>query len=203
MQIPKAQIRKEHLEIRDKLLPKERDELSLAICEKLYHTKEYLACNSLFTYVSFQAEVSTMELIANSLANGKKVYVPRVEKKEMEFYQIESLDGLIRSKFGILEPVPDPETRYQSSITGTGEKEKKLMILPGLAFDKKGNRIGYGGGYYDKYLSTYRKDEFYKVALAYDFQIIEDIPTKEYDQKVDEVITPSKIIECSNKTGLH
>ena len=71
------------------------------------------------------------------------------------------------------------------------------MLLPGLAFDPEGNRIGYGAGYYDRYLAKYPKDYFLKIALAYDFQILKQIKGNEHDVKADMIITPNQIIKCS------
>lgn len=195
----KSQIRSYQKELRDGLTTDEKQKLSTAILTKLLQSKAYQSCSSLFAYVSFRSEVNTYEIIRNAITSGKKVYIPRVEPEGMEFYRIDHLDGLIISNFGIPEPAAVNTERFQPEHGAAEQAElhRHLMLLPGLAFDYDGNRIGYGAGYYDRYLNLNRKDEFYKIALAYDFQVTRKIDAGEYDIKVDMIITPTRIIEIS------
>jgi 5-formyltetrahydrofolate cyclo-ligase len=78
----------------------------------------------------------------------------------------------------------------------SADKETLLMLLPGLAFDLGGNRIGYGAGYYDRYLSKHQKDHFLKVALAYDFQVYDHLEADEFDIRADLILTPTRLISC-------
>ncbi|MDD4113327.1 MAG: 5-formyltetrahydrofolate cyclo-ligase, partial [Herbinix sp.] len=105
---------------------------------------------------------------------------------------IQGIDNLIRSNYGILEPDSDTRDKYVSSMSDNN----KLMLLPGLVFDTKGNRIGYGAGYYDRYLGKFAGDEWNKVALAYDFQIANKLTVGIYDVPVDFIVTPDRIIIC-------
>lgn len=196
----KSEIRSKMMEVRNELSDSQKSIYDNKLASMLYSAVSYKNCGSLFCFVSFKSETDTHEIIKHSLACGKKVYVPRVERHGMEFYQIHSLYGLIPSKFGVPEPMPDKKTQFNADDISVKEKEsdeKYLMLLPGLAFDYKGNRIGYGAGYYDKYLHTHRNINFYKVALAYDFQIIDEIQAQEHDIKVDMIITPTRIILCN------
>lgn len=187
----KNKIRKDLKKRRNEVALNLRKEYSNKIHEKLFAMREFQKCNIIFTYISFGSEVDTKPIINKAFQVNKKVYVPKVEGKDMDFYEIFSLDGLVRSDFGILEPDSNKDQKYDYSLS---DKFKKLMILPGLAFDEMGNRIGYGAGYYDRYLSRHLDKEFITMALAYDFQIIDEFPTNRYDIPVDYIITSNKII---------
>ena len=121
------------------------------------------------------------EIIHN---HGKKVAVPKVlDDGLMEFYYIESFDGI---EIGYCK-IPEP-------VGGTVATDKKVLILmPGLAFDRNHNRIGYGGGFYDRYLERYADTEFTKVSLAYDFQIFDELKVEEHDKKIDAIITEDEV----------
>ena len=190
----KAQIRDRMKEERSKMPNAELVQKSKLIHEQLLQTKAYGQCSKIFSFVSFGNEVDTRELISRALAEQKIVYVPRVEKKNLEFYEIQNLSGLIPSKFGVPEPEINPELRF--SLSSCEPMETALMIMPGLAFDLIGNRIGYGAGYYDSYLSRLPSSQFIKIAIAFDFQVIKQIPAEEYDVLMDAIITPTRIITC-------
>ena len=190
----KSEIRNIMKSQRNQLSKNIRDEYNCSIREKLFEFDEYRECKIIFSYLSFGSEVDTIDIIGNALDLSKNVYIPRVEGSEMNFYRINNLQGLIRSKFGVLEPDPSLHEKYN---TFNLSNKKKLMILPGLAFDSRGNRIGYGAGYYDRCLVNFDSDDFIKVALAYNFQIIEDIPSNQYDIPVDYIITPETVYKCN------
>ena len=192
----KKEIRSYQKELRNQLSDEERKSFSNSIHRTLYQTKEYHNCKRLFIFVSFQSEVDTLQIIEHALLQGKNVYIPKVEKDIMEFYKIDSLNNLTPSKFGVAEPLGEEKYKY---ITATDNLHNNLILLPGLAFDSNGNRIGYGGGYYDKYLQLHAEVEFNKIALAYDFQVMENIPFEEFDEKADAIITPTQMILCRNK----
>lgn len=202
----KAQIRIQMKKERDLLSSDEKKTLSKEIQNKLYELDAYKNCTSLFTYVSFQSEVDTWAVISQAQEDKKQIYTPRVEGSEMDFYQIHNTNTLIRSNYGVLEPLPCEENRYHGCIDNITDKstnklihkEMKLMLLPGLAFDASGNRIGYGAGYYDRYLAKHSKDYFIKIAVAYDFQIMNHINAEQYDVKADMILTPTKILVCSS-----
>ncbi len=198
----KSQIRSVQREQRDKITSEEQLLLSRTVREKLFETEAYKYCKRVFTFVSFGSEIDTRQLIRDSFVSGKEVFIPRVESHGMEFYRIHDLQGLVPSKFGVLEPISENDKRFyipmaDMNFSNNASNPENLMLLPGLAFDLRGNRIGYGAGYYDKYLAEGRSAQFYKVALAYDFQILEEIPTDEFDIKADVIITPTKNISCS------
>lgn len=141
----------------------------------------YKNADNLFTYVSFDNEVDTHQLIRRALADNKNVFVPKVYGDKMRFHKIESLDALKKGAMGILEPVTGAAT----------ETEQGLMIVPGIAFDRQCGRIGFGGGYYDKYLAE--NPSLIKIAVAYDFQIVEEIAMESHDIRPDFVVTPTTV----------
>lgn len=186
----KELIRKEMKNKRLKLTTEERQQYDTAMLTAFLSLNEYLICEDLFAYVSFGTEPDTHELIKKAVQAGKKVYVPRVEGREMEFYRVLDIAGFEISGFGIPEPQPDITHRYQ------GNGNRQLMLMPGLAFDRKGGRIGFGAGFFDKYLAKYPPEQFMKVALAYDFQLYDSLDTEQHDIRTDIIITPTRIIYC-------
>lgn len=189
----KSEIRQLMKTKREELSPMVKMEYDKKIHEKLADFSGFIDSTILFTYISFGSEIDTISIIDKAFQMNKKVYIPRVEGSNMNFYEIKSLQGLISSKFGILEPIAKSDFLYQSS---KHHKEKMLMLLPGLAFDKLGNRIGYGAGYYDRYLTSHGEKDWIKVALSYDFQIMDSLPVMGYDISADYIITPNKLIRC-------
>ncbi len=144
----------------------------------------YRDAKVLYAYLTFNEELRTDGLIRQAWADGKRVAVPRVlGKGVMEFYYIDSFDGFIRSAFGVPEPPEDPER--------LADDAEFLLLMPGLAFDRAHNRVGYGGGFYDRYLERKQAEgtRFFKPALAYDFQIVDRIPANEHDIRVDAILT--------------
>ena len=131
-----------------------------------------------FVYMSYSSEACTDKVIEALQEKGKKVYAPRVVGKEMEVVEIG--DDIALSEKGIREPIGQP---YEGKMD--------VAIMPLLAVDEKGNRLGYGGGYYDRYLS--RHPETFKIAYAYDGQVVGSIPTEATDIKVDAIVTEKRI----------
>lgn len=180
--------------IRENIIKKRNDlsldikiEYDIYIFNKLINSEVYKNSNKIFTYISFGNEVDTKEFINHALNDGKKIYVPKTDKvnKEMVAIRIYSLDNMIKDNWGILEPKYIDEEKICEDFD--------LIIMPGLAFDRNGNRIGYGGGYYDKYFSKL-KNTNNKVALVYDFQILDNIQSEIHDIKVDYIISNNETI---------
>ncbi len=193
----KVEIRRSMKELRSNISADDRKVYDDLILQHLQCKDVYRQCRRLFCYISFGSELSTKEIILQALREDKQVYVPRVEEDHrMEFYRIDSFTSLKPSNFGVLEPLPNEERRYKENINNEASFIN-LMLLPGLAFDPVGNRIGYGAGYYDRYLTRYPDKHFYKIAACYDFQLMEHITAYEYDVRADAIITPTKWILCS------
>lgn len=186
----KNELRKEMIKRRNELNNVEKIVMDNKIIETFINTIEYKKCTQIFMYIGFGSEINTKKLIDYALNDGKEVYVPKVIKKDMVFIRINNLENLVTSNYGILEPIGD---KSDFNVDKLG-----IVIMPGVVFDKQGNRVGYGGGYYDKFLNT-NVITAKKIALVYNFQIIDSIPSEKHDMKVDSIITEEKIIEISNK----
>lgn len=175
----KASLRRLALSERKSLDPKLREEKNRIITEEVINHPVFLRADILFVYANTEFEVSTREIIKTAWKAGKKTAVPRVCDKRMDFFYIHSFSDLQSSPFGV--PEPKDYCQYASP------KGKLLMIVPGVAFDLKRNRIGYGGGYYDRYLKRY--PDLYSIALAYAVQVKEHIPADDFDIKPNLIIT--------------
>lgn len=153
------------------------------ILQKLIETNEFIESDCVFTYVSVRTEVDTIKLIEKCFLMNKKVAVPICGKKGiMNFHYIKSFDELCNSKFGI----PEPDVNSEIAVA----TEKSLCIVPGLSFDKNGFRLGYGGGYYDRYLVSFKGEV---VGLCYDECLTDVLPRDEFDINIPIVITENNI----------
>lgn len=163
-----------------------KEEMDREIFNRLINLDLYKEAKNIFIYLSFGSEIDTNPIIDRALEDGKEVYIPKIYKsnKEMKAIRLNSFEDLEENSMGILEPKDDSNFIDKENID--------LIIVPGAVFDLEGNRIGYGGGYYDRFLSNI-KDKRNKVALAYDLQIVENIEAEEHDIKVDYIITNSRI----------
>lgn len=160
---------------------------SQCIMEKLMAMPEYDGLENLFIYVNFNEEVVTTKLIEESLRKGKRVFVPKIfgdEEKYMEFLEIKSLSDLEEGYYGISEP--------KGEVENATRLRKGLLVMPGLAFDREFHRIGYGGGFYDRYLSP--KHEFFTVAVGFDFQLMDLIPYEEFDLQPQVIVTNQELL---------
>lgn len=154
---------------------------SSLIFQKVCQTEEYRQARSVYAYMDFRREVMTRAFIQQAWRDGKKVAVPKVEGKDLVFYPLESFLQLEPGYFGIEEP-----------ISGIPAKdEEALLILPGVAFDVHCHRIGYGQGFYDRYLSHHPHHA--TIAVAFDFQVLEEVPFEERDICPGLLITESQI----------
>ena len=184
-------LRKEILTKRKSIDTVEKEEKDRKILEKFYESKYYIEAKNIFIYISYDSEINTKGIINKALMDNKKIYVPRTEFKTrlMDAVKITSLDNLIESEYGILEPSAEKPHIDPNGLD--------LIVVPGVAFDRNGGRMGYGAGFYDRYFEKISKDNMKKViklALAYDFQILEKIPMNEQDVPVNYIITESKVI---------
>lgn len=185
----KNEIRKKYLEIRASIPLRERTAAERVIGERVLGSTWYGKAQAVYCYVSFRDEVSTSGIIRAALQDRKRVAVPKVlGRREMEFRYIEREEQLEKGRFGIMEPVSAcPRAPFPS--------EGCLVLMPGAAFDRDGGRIGYGGGYYDSYLSGC--GGCLKAALAFSLQILSHIPAERHDMCADIIITEKELIRCS------
>ena len=180
----KNQIKESVLEKRNSLSKQEVFERSKKIEKNLIDIDNYKKSKVVMFFVSFNSEVNTHDMIKNSLKN-KTVVIPKLINKDIEPSVIIDFDSLIAGKFGILEPIEIMKIAY---------KNIDLILVPGIVFDKEGHRIGYGFGYYDKFLR--KAPKAIKIGLAFDFQVIDKIPREMHDMPVDLIVTDERVIDC-------
>lgn len=184
-------LRKEILEKRDNINIDKKEKMDKAIINRFYESKYYKEAKKIFIYISFGSEINTREIINVALKENKKIYVPRTELKTkiMDAVEISSLNSLKESSYGILEP-----SKENKSVD---PNELDLIVVPGVAFDRNGGRMGYGAGFYDIYFKKINKENVKKItklALAYDMQVIEMVPMNEDDIPVDYIVTENEFI---------
>lgn len=173
----KTALRKEIREKKRAMTPEQIEKASQDLAQKFFATTYYRDAETLYGYLPYNQEVRTEPILLQALKDGKKVAVPKVYGDTMRFIYLEDLSGIEKGYAGIPEPVADEPVAMD---------EKALVLMPGLAFDKEGHRIGYGGGFYDKFLST--EPSHPTVALCYDFQMLPKLETEEFDVPVDLVL---------------
>lgn len=188
--LDKKSLRDFTIKKRDQIDLNIKDEYDTAIKNQLFKSKYFKDAKNIFIYVGFGSEINTLKYIKEFFEMDKIVLIPRTEikNKKMEAVKIDNLDDLCKSKYGILEP--------RKSRIAFLKDDIDLVIVPGLVFDISGNRVGYGGGYYDKFLNSMDKNSL-KIALCYEFQIIQNIQSEIHDVKMDYIITEKQIIKCS------
>ena len=188
--LEKQRLREERLAVREALSEKERVRLDDCITQKLLASPEYADAATVLTYVSVSSEVSTSMFIEHALSDKKTVAVPRcLPGHRLEFVAITSLDQLVPAPFNLLEPPKDLSALTDSHMNDT------ICIVPALFVDIKGYRLGYGAGFYDRFLSTYSGK---KICLAYQHNLSKTmLPHTEFDVPVDMIITESGVLTCA------
>lgn len=185
----KEALRENMKKMRDAIPEDQRKSEDAQLLDIITKTALYQEAQSILTYVSFGSEVSTRDLIERAMKDGKKVYVPRVNGDTMEFYRFEEWKELEESRLGILEPDKNPAKRFPYELHISLDRAQDcVFIVPGLAFDSHCNRLGYGGGYYDRYLQGFEKRM--TLGIAYSEQIVDKVPVTNKDQSLDLVVTP-------------
>ncbi len=179
----KQEAREQMKQCRSRLSKEERGQKNGLIFDFLMNTEMMRQQDYFFPFVSYGTEVDTVCIIEQVLKEGRmKVAVPRIKQDtegEMEFFAITSMGDLAKGYQGILEPV----------TTERVEASEGVMLLPGLAFDRNKNRVGYGGGYYDRYMKRYSSRKLIKIALAFDFQVIGCLKADCHDIRPDWIVT--------------
>ncbi|MCX4338151.1 MAG: 5-formyltetrahydrofolate cyclo-ligase [Lachnospiraceae bacterium] len=189
----KKRFRTEALAARDSLTPEQRKRYSDRIIRNLIGLPCYQEADAILTYISFRSEVDTFPLLERAFADGKAVFAPKVSGKEMAFYRIFSKNDLAVGYQGIPEPIGGQlfEPRRNDQIS-----QRILVCLPGAAFDRSCHRIGYGGGFYDRYLgdTACSQMRYVTAALSFNCQIFEEIPWETHDIRPEQIITQTEII---------
>ncbi len=183
----KKKIRQEILVLRDALLPDERVRMSRELFERVKLLPEFQKAPNVLLFAGYGSEPDTLPWIQACIDMGKHVFCPRVIGDVMEFYEIGTQDDLVSGYKGIREPLQDEKRRYIP-------KKEDFMLVPGTVFDRDGNRIGYGKGFYDRYIS----DVFCAktAAVAFSVQFVENgrIPAERTDRKMNCIVTENEIL---------
>lgn len=187
----KKQLRKEIIAARMGQSDSEIAMKSARVAEHVKSLPEFQKAGLVMFYIDFRKEVATGELIKYSLEQGKRVVIPITDTKNIRLIPSELKDfpaDLMSGTWGILEPKPE-------CVRPVEPTEIDFVIVPGVSFDEKGNRLGYGGGFYDRFLRLTRPDTAF-AALAFEMQIRDDVCPEEHDYPVHYVVTEDRIIKC-------
>ena len=176
----KRELRRKMKSQRDGISQEEKAVLDRKIQENLFGSDFYKNAELILTFISVGSEPDTREILRRAWADGKRTAVPKcLPEHKMAFYIIESFDDCGSGKYGIPEPLP-----HCSEVSLT--EKNILCLVPGLAFNRNGARLGYGGGYYDRFLVKHSKA--YRLGVCFKFQIAPEIPTEPFDFPMNEVI---------------
>ena len=190
----KKELRKAILARRDDLSLKERDEKSAQIVTSVLELEGLKNANKILLYASMRSEVQTDDICYKAKLLGKEIYYPRVQGDEMKFYSVDEDETFEVSTFGVREPKVE-----LAKVFLPKEEDVIFVLMPGVVFDHKGNRIGYGGGYYDKYLhwleQMVESENICKAAVAYECQMVDvgKIDREAHDVRPDYIVTESNI----------
>jgi len=200
MEEKKRKLRQEFLKKRDNLSRDEIGSKSEKIEKRLFALPEFQRAKTVMFYVSFRSEVETEKMTRNALKLKKKIVIPVVHGEKIVVSEIKNLKKeLTKGNFGIKEPKKEFRRRVN-------QKEIDLVVVPGVVFDKRGGRLGYGRGYYDRFLRSKsirsrmsRSRQCALIGLAFDLQIARKIPLVKGDMKVDKIVTESGIVDCKDR----
>ena len=174
----KKALRKKVIESRNSMPEAERQSYSIKAVEKIIMSKEYRESDVVYAFASFGSEIDTELIIKDALQSNKVLALPRVEGTSMIFKRVTSMGDLeIRGKYGIREPKITADT-----VTGSG-----FMIVPGIVMSRDFYRIGYGAGFYDRYLGLHKN--IFKAGLCFDIQLMDKVPHDDYDVRIDAIYT--------------
>lgn len=192
-------IRRRVLADRDLLDPVERKAKSDEIHRRFFRLTEQYHLKSYFLFVSFRSEVETLGLINQLLSQGKIVTVPVVSVKEKKMTAVRLInpeEDLVAGYYGILEP-----SKKIIAERKVDHASIDIVVLPGSVFDERGGRLGYGGGFYDRFLAQEIQPSALRVALAFELQIQIEVPQQPHDMPVDFIITEKRTIKAERGSG--
>lgn len=173
----KTELRRE-IRARKRAMTEEEIEIRSAKLARLFFASEaYQKAKTIYGYLPYNQEVRTVPMLERALKDGKKVAVPKVYGEEMKFLYLDDLNAVAKGYAGIPEPIADEPV---------AQDETALVLMPGLAFDPQGHRIGYGGGFYDKFLAA--EPNHPTLALCYEFQMLPKLDVEDHDIPVDTVL---------------
>lgn len=189
----KKELRRRVQELRDRLDSEKRKKLSLAIADNLWKLPEFAEADTVLFFISFRSEVDTMPMIKRALREGKRVCIPCTvpENKHMVASLLENVDEELElGNYDILEP-------RRECLRPVKPSQIDVVIMPGVAFDCSGGRLGYGGGYYDRFLEKCSPG-CTLVAPAFELQIVDHVPCADHDAHIHQIVTESRVVDCTS-----
>jgi len=186
-------LRAQMLALRNSKPASELDQLSSEITARLLELPTVKEARTISTYLNIGSEVRTRGFVEWALWNGKRIIVPVVDRanKRLIFSEFKAPEELERGDYGI----PEPKREFRRPVA---LEQADVILVPGVAWDLRGFRIGYGAGYYDRSVNALRT-HVATVGLAYDFQCVSNVPRSRYDRRVDRIVTESRIIDTRPK----
>lgn len=173
----KTELRREIRARKRTMTEAEIEERSARLAQLFFASRAYQNAKTIYGYLPYNQEVRTVPMLERALKDGKKVAVPKVYGEEMKFLYLDDLTAVAKGYAGIPEPIADEPVAHD---------ETALVLMPGLAFDPQGHRIGYGGGFYDKFLAA--EPNHPTLALCYEFQMLPKLDVEDHDIPVDMVL---------------
>lgn len=173
----KTELRREIRARKRAMTEAEIEERSARLARLFFASEAYQKAKTIYGYLPYNQEVRTVPMLERALKDGKKVAVPKVYGEEMKFLYLDDLNAVAKGYAGIPEPIADEPV---------AQDETALVLMPGLAFDPQGHRIGYGGGFYDKFLAA--EPNHPTLALCYEFQMLPKLDVEDHDIPVDTVL---------------
>ena len=173
----KQEIRRLVRQRKREMAAEEIAEKSAALAATFLATDAYRRAKTIYGYLPFNQEVRTLPILEQALRDGKQVTLPKCKGDEMRFILVDDLGAVAPSAFGAPEPIADGPVASDAAA---------LVLMPGVAFDRSGHRIGYGGGYYDRFLAC--EPEHPTIALCFDFQVFDHLETDAHDVPVNLVL---------------
>lgn len=183
----KEQIRRRIIQVRKQMTQESVAAKSSRIAQRVQETPEYEEAQNILLYADYCHEVMTEEIFADGVRRGKKMFFPKSQTDAtMEFYRVTSMTQLESGYRGIREPKAEEKYRYRYD-----RKENTLVIVPGVAFDRRGYRVGYGKGFYDRFLR--KKRRLPVMGLCFSNQLVEKVAQDSYDIPMDKLVTEETI----------
>lgn len=185
----KKELRNLVLSRRDQMSEQERQKASMLLTDRIIGHQWFYQADSLLCFLNFGSEISTRELIQEAFRKEKKVFVPKVMGEEIQFYEITSMDNLKAGYHGILEPEGDTREFVPKPLASmTDPCQGAFMLMPGVAFDPMRNRLGYGKGFYDRFLTKYPQLAIHTIGIGFQCQLVEEVPQEDGDIRPYQVI---------------
>ncbi len=183
----KDTLRKRMILLRECMTGSEREKASWYIQDSIFKLPEYQNAEVIFAFAGYGSEVSTLNAVFKMINQGKQVALPRIiDEEEMRFYMVRKISDIRKNSLKI----PEPEEGCPEA-----DMRPDMILMPGVAFDQRFARLGYGRGYYDRYLTSRGYDRFvWKIALGFSCQVVKKVPSTDRDVKVDMIITEKRVI---------